>query len=133
MHSSSYTETQWFSAPVRTTDLIHPAGQSSDIIISVPSPEHRVDASRNVIIGLDAFYSRRECVPSANRELWRAVLTFCFRSGADASVPNFGKTEGSVELALLSGDMFSAERGVNKRGILNVQTIVIMYRHYESN
>lgn len=42
------------SPSVRTTDLIHPAGQSSDIIISVPSPEHRVDASRNVIIGSDA-------------------------------------------------------------------------------
>lgn len=66
------------SPPVRTTDLIHPAGQSSDIIISVPSPEHRVNASRNVIIGSDAPRPRRECVPSASRETSVTRRASCF-------------------------------------------------------
>lgn len=96
-------------ASVRTTDLIHPAGQSSDIIISVPSPEHRVDASRNVIIGLGALCSGRECVPSANFGAPRVGVLVFFEYQYTGS--EFGKIKNLVKLFnLLSRNMLVARR-----------------------
>lgn len=54
-HSSSHHGNPSGSPAFRMTDLIHPLAGSGDIIISKPSPEHRIDASGNVFTDTVSF------------------------------------------------------------------------------